>query len=95
MFEPTVIGFYPVVGVAFRVVPGCRDQLVEHSRVGRCGVGNDLDRYDLQHRQRTAEEPAGSLLVATRRDEHVDDLAVLVHRAVHVAAKIAVVPPNT
>jgi hypothetical protein len=33
--------------------------------------------------------------VAVGRDEHVDDLSVLVDGAVDVAAKIAVVPPNT
>jgi hypothetical protein len=74
-----------VVCVPFDVVPRGRDQLVKHRRVDRCGVGDHLNGDDLRCHQRPFEESARRLTVAPRRDKHVDDLPVLVHRPVDVA----------
>jgi hypothetical protein len=79
-----MIGLHRVIGVPLDVVPRRRDQLVEHRRVDRCAVGDHLGRYDLQRRQRTLEEPPCRVAVAAGRDQHVDDLPVLVHRSVDV-----------
>ncbi len=53
--------------------------------VGReLGVGHDLAGRALPRGQRRTEEPPGGVGVPTRRDEHVDDLTVLVHCPVDV-----------
>jgi hypothetical protein len=39
VFETTVVGLDPVVLMPLDVVPGGRDQLVEHARVDRVGSG--------------------------------------------------------
>src|SRR6266516_7899862 len=85
MLELAVIGFDPVVGVALHVVPCGRDQPVEHRRVDRCGIGDYFGRRHPQHGQRPPQEPAGSLRVPTGRDQHVDDLPVLVNRPIDVS----------
>jgi hypothetical protein len=85
VFELAVVGFDPVVRPAFDVMPRRRQQLIEHPWVDRRGVGHDLDRRHLQHRQGSAEEPPSGIGVPTGRHEHVDDLAVLVDGPVHVA----------
>jgi hypothetical protein len=74
VFELAVIGFYPVVGVLPDVVLRGRDELVEHGRADRRGVGDQLARHHLQYAPRAPEEPAGRISVLTDRDQHVDDL---------------------
>jgi hypothetical protein len=53
--------------------------------VDRRLVGGDLDGRDLGRPNRVLEEPAGCPCVPTWGDEHIDDLAELVDRAVDVA----------
>jgi hypothetical protein len=49
VFELAVVGLDRVVGILLDVVPRRRDEVVEHGRVDRCGVGDDLVRRHLQH----------------------------------------------
>ena len=79
-----MIGLDAVVGIPFHVVPRRRDQLVEHPRIDGRRVGDHLRWCHLQRGQRPAEEPAGSIPVATLRYEHVDDLPVLVDGPIDV-----------
>ncbi|GAA4264025.1 hypothetical protein GCM10022255_113880 [Dactylosporangium darangshiense] len=65
-----MVRFDRVVGVALSVVPRRWNQFVEHGRVHRCRVGDDLARRHLQRGQRSAEEPTGRSSVAAGRDEH-------------------------
>jgi 2'-5' RNA ligase len=88
VLELAVICFDWIVRMPFNVMPRRRDQLLHHGRVDRGGVGHDLARRHLQHGQRSLEEPAGRGRIAFRRDEHVDDLPVLVDGPVHI-------PPDT
>ena len=46
---------------AYDVMPRCRDQLVEDSRVDRRGVGDDVGGAHFQGGQRAAEKPAGGV----------------------------------
>jgi len=85
VFELAVVGFDPVVGIPLDVVPCGGDQFVKHGRVDRCGVGDHLGRGHLQGSQRPLEESAGRVSVSAGRDQHVDDLPVLVNGPVHVA----------
>jgi hypothetical protein len=73
------------VRVPFDVMPGRRDQLVQHGRVARSGFGDDLAWCQRQHRQGTVGEAAGAIGVAAGRNEHVNDLASLIDSPVHVA----------
>jgi hypothetical protein len=84
VFELTVIGFDRIVGMPFDVVPGLRDQLIQHGGVGRGGVGDDLAGCHLHRRQRPSKEPPYPPASRLGRDQHVDDLPVLVDRPVHV-----------
>jgi hypothetical protein len=54
-----VVGLDRIVGVSFDVVPGRRDELLEHGRVDRGGVGDYFDRDHLQRGRRAPEESAG------------------------------------
>ena len=65
---------------------GRRQQLLQHDRVGRRSVGDDLNGCDLGRADGPLEEPTGCLGVAPRGDEHVDDLPELVDRAVDIRA---------
>jgi hypothetical protein len=82
-----VIALAPVVLVLAGVVERQRDQLLDQVRQGRRTVGDDLDRLTVRC-QGCREEPAGRGDIPMAGDEDVDDLAVLVDRAVHV-------PPDT
>jgi hypothetical protein len=84
-FQPAVVGLDVVVGIPVAAVPGGGEQLVEHDRVRRGPVGDDLDRPGSGRGDGTGEEPSGRGGVATWGDEYVDDLAVLVDRAVDIA----------
>jgi hypothetical protein len=66
-------------------MPGCRQQLLQHNRVGRRLIGDHLDGSDLGRADGPLEEPAGCPDVAPPGDEHVDDLAELVDRTIDVA----------
>ena len=82
-FEPTVISFHGVVGVAVQDVPRTRSQLLEHARVDRRPVGRDLDRRRTEAHRGREERPCGRA-IATLRQQHVDDLAMLIDRAIQV-----------
>jgi len=60
--------------VADRSMRCRRDQLVQHHRVDRGLVGDDLDRRHRRRADRTVDEPTSRLGVPPRCDEHVDDL---------------------
>jgi hypothetical protein len=82
-FEPAVVGFDPIVRVLLSVVKRGRDQLLDHRAQGRGPVGHDLDRLTMST-QRGLEEPTRRRGVASGRDVHVDDLAMLIDGPVDV-----------
>ena len=82
--QPAVIGLGPVVGGLLGSVPRWREQLLEHHRVGRCPVGDDLHRRYLRRADRPLEEAGSGCRVPPWEDHHVDDLAELIDRSVHV-----------
>ncbi len=83
-FEPAMIALDAVVGVLVSVMERTRDQILDH-RLQRLGqVGNHLVGFAVGG-QRGAEESAGRANVTASGHVHVDDLAVLVYGAVHVA----------
>jgi hypothetical protein len=86
--EPTVIGFDAVVRVLLGDVPRGRLQLVEYARVDRRSIGGDLSR-DAPDAQRADEERACSRGIPAGRDEHADNLTVLIDRAVQVDSAAA------
>jgi hypothetical protein len=57
--ELTVIGLDRVVRVLLDVMPGRRQEFVDHSRVERCDVGDHLVRDHLEPPERPGEESAG------------------------------------
>jgi hypothetical protein len=88
VLELAVICFDRIVSVPFDVMPRRRDQLLHDCVVDPGGVGDDLARRHLQRGQRCLEEPTGRGRIPVRRDEHVDDLTVLVDGPVHVPPDI-------
>jgi hypothetical protein len=66
-------------------MPRLRDEFVEHGGVDRSGVGDHLGGLDLQYGDCPLEEPPSRISVPASRDQHVDDLPILVDRPVHVA----------
>jgi hypothetical protein len=82
--QPAVVALDPIVGVPVGSVPRRWQQLLQHHRIGRCSVGDDLGGRDLGRADGLAEEPAGGTGVPPRGDKYVDDLAELVDRSVHV-----------
>lgn len=67
-----------VVRVPFDSVQRRGDQLVQDPRIGRCPIGSDLGR-DGACAPRPGEAPPGRGQVPLRRQQHVDDLAMLVN----------------
>jgi hypothetical protein len=80
-----VIGLDRIVRMPLDVMPCCRHKFLQYGRVDRRGVRYHLGRDRLERAQRSDEEPAGRLGVAARREQHVDDLPVLVDGPVDVA----------
>jgi len=62
--QPTVVGLNVVIGVLVGATPGRRHQLLEHARIHRRVIGDDLDRGDLGRADGLLEEPSGCLEVA-------------------------------
>jgi hypothetical protein len=62
-------------------VPRSRDAFVEHAWVDRRPVGHDLDR-NRSEPHRAGEERTRRGAVSASRDQDIDDLAVLIDRAV-------------
>ncbi len=65
-------------------MPALWYQLLQHHRIGRCSVGDDLDRCHLCGADGLFEEPTGCPRVPLGGDKHVDDLAELVDGPVDV-----------
>jgi hypothetical protein len=64
----------------------CRwQQRLQHRRVHRGPIGGDLDWPNACSAHGLLEEPLGGVSVSSGGHEHVDDLAELVDRAVHIA----------
>ena len=57
VFQSAVVGLDRVIREPLDVMPGRRDQLVEHHRVDRGCVGDHFGRNYLQRRQGSGEEP--------------------------------------
>jgi hypothetical protein len=74
-----------LLGVPIGAVPGRRQQLVEHDRVGRCLVGYHLDGRHVRGADGPLKEAPSGRRVALWGDEYVDDLAELVDRTVDIA----------
>jgi hypothetical protein len=83
--QPAVVALDVVVGVLLGAVPGRREQLVQHDRVGRRLVGDHFHGRDLGPADGLLEEPPGGGAITTPGDEYVDDLPELVDRAVDIA----------
>jgi hypothetical protein len=81
--QPSMIGFDPIVGVLLGHVRSLRHQIIEDSQVSRRLVGGDLDRRR-PGAQCLGEEPAGWRGVPPLGQQDVDDLPVLVDRAIKV-----------
>jgi hypothetical protein len=81
--ESPVISFHSVVRILLENVSRRRDEVVNDARVHRRTVRGDLD-WSRTSLQRTGEERPGCRSVATLADQDVDDLPVLVDRAVEV-----------
>jgi hypothetical protein len=65
-------------------MPGRRQQLLQHQRIHRRPVGDDLDRRRLGSANGPLEEPAGCLDISLCRHKNVDDLAELVDGPVDI-----------
>jgi len=80
--EPAVVGFHDVVGILLHHMS--RTRFVEQPRVDRCPIGRDLDRNGSEP-HRAGEERTRRGAVSALREQDVDDLAVLIDRAVEVS----------
>jgi hypothetical protein len=78
-----VIGFHDVIGVSLGDVPGRRLEIIDDARIDQCLVGGDFDR-GWSDPQRAGEEHPCRGRIPTGRDQHVDDLAVLINCSVEV-----------
>jgi hypothetical protein len=83
-FEPTVVGFHRVIRVLLKEVPSAGQQIVDNPRVNRRSVGGDLHRGWPESLRAGEECPCGRTITAFR-DQFVDDLAVLIDRAVKIS----------
>ena len=81
--EPAVVVLDAVIGVLLGVVARVGDQFLDHRDQRRGFVGDDLHGPKMSPERGFEEAPSGRG-VASRRDEDVDDLAVLVDRPIHV-----------
>ena len=82
-FEPTVVAFDTVAGILLRVVKRAGHEILDRSTQRGRPVGHDLDRLTMGA-ENSAEEPSCCSEIAAGGDEYVDDLTVLVDRAVYV-----------
>jgi hypothetical protein len=82
--EATMVALDVIVGVLVGSMPGRREQLVQHGRVHRRVIGDDLRRHDLRGTDGLLEEPASGCRIPLHGDEDVDDLTELVDRAVDI-----------
>jgi hypothetical protein len=83
--QPAVVALDAVVGTLVGTTPCRGQQRLQHRRVRRGPIGCDLDWSNSCSAGGLLEEPLGGVSVSSGGHEHVDDLAELVDRAVHVA----------
>ena len=81
--QPPVICLDRVVRVLLGDVQRRGDHLVEDPRVGWCAVGRDLGR-DRARAQRPGEEAPSGRQVTARRQQNIDDLAMLIDSPVEI-----------
>jgi hypothetical protein len=81
--EPTVIGFDGVVGVLLHDVADRRQQLIEYPWVGGRPISGHLG-WAWAVFKSAGEESASGRQIPILRDEDIDDLAILVDRAVQI-----------
>ena len=86
-FESAVVAFDAVVRVLGAVVERGRDETFDRRSQRRGPVGDDLDWLTMRAECRREESSSGSE-IPSGRDEHVDDLTVLINCSVHI-------PPRT
>jgi hypothetical protein len=79
--QPAMVTLDVVVGIPIGAMPDRRQQLLEHRRVHRRMVGDDLNGRDLGRADGPLEEAAGSPPVMLGGDKDIDDLAELVDGA--------------
>src|SRR5829696_8686694 len=83
--QPAVVALDAVIGVLVGAMPCRWQQRRQHRRVDRRPIGCDLDWSNPCGVDGLLEEPVGGVSVSSGGDEHVDDLAELVDRAVDIA----------
>jgi transposase len=88
-----MIGLDPVVGVLLGSMPRRWEELLQHGRVRRSPVGDNLDRHHLRRTNRPLEEPASGRRIPPHGEEHVDDLAELIDRSVDILVELFGVGP--
>jgi hypothetical protein len=69
--QPAVVALDPIVGAPVGAVPRRYQPLLQHHRIGRCSVGDDLGGPNLGRAGGLAEEPAGGTGVPPRGDKYV------------------------
>ena len=69
----------PVVGILSRIVSNARQDRSLRSTIALQFVGDDPERFFTLTSHQSAEEPLGCLLIATRLQQNVDDITVLVN----------------
>ena len=86
-FESAVIVLDPVVRVLGGIMQNIRKQFIDHAQQRWSEIGRDFFRTFVAGQDRR-EERSCCGQIASFRNVHVDDLAVLVDRPIHL-------PPNT
>jgi hypothetical protein len=79
-----VLCFETLVAIPVGAMPSPWQQLVQRGRVHRREVGDDLHRHRLCLTDRPLEEPTSGRCIPPWGGEHVDDLADLVDRSIHI-----------
>lgn len=82
--QPAEVALDPVVGALLGAVPRHRQQLLQHGRIHRRLIGDDLDGRDPGCADSPFEQPAGRGRVPPQGHQHLDDLSELVDGAVEV-----------
>ena len=67
--QPAVVALDAVVGVLLGSMPRRREEFLQHGRVHRRLIGDNLDRRDLGRADGLLQEPTGSLGVPAGGDE--------------------------
>ena len=81
--QPPVVSLDRIIRVLLEGVQRRGDQLVQHPRVDRGAVSRDFDR-DRARTQRPGKEAPCGRQIAPRRQQDVDDLAMLIDRPVEI-----------